>query len=230
MPWVVQMPLQSTVAWASTRDPGVSVVPNRLSWEFFSFEVLLFGLFVLLVTLFLPMTAKRWMASFLAPSPGEWVEYFCAQFMDGATLCDSGLMQVASPLPTLSWKGFSVPHALLDEQAPVWCALSHHCSWLTHLSSYPWLWHEFPLCFGHLRISFVVVCLIVGLVLFFVFFWAWSDNFKFYSFYFYVFEVGKGIFHVSSFSYMWGFCCLFKIIAHACVTESSLSMFVLVAI
>lgn len=142
-------------------------------------------------------------------------------------------LDAGGPLPTLSWNGLSAPRALLDEQAPVCCALSRHPSWLTQLSSCSWLWHEFPLCFGHLRFSFVVVCLIVGLGLgfFFVFFfWAWSDNFKFYSFYFYVFEVGKGIFHVSSFSSMWGFCCLCKIIAHGCATESSLPMFVLVAI
>lgn len=167
MPWVVQVPLQSTVVWASTRDPWVSIVPNRLSWEFFSFEVPLFGLFVLLVTLF-AYDGKKVDGKFPCPVPRRVGRVFLC-LVRGWSHSLWLWLDAGGPLPSLSWNGISAPRALLGEQAPVWCALSHHPSWLTQLSSCSWLWHEFPLCFGHLRFSFVVFCLIVGLVLFSLF-------------------------------------------------------------
>lgn len=154
MPWVVKVPLQSTVAWAPTGDSCVSVVPNRLSCEFFSFEVLwiltpslLFGQFILLVTLFSPMTAKRWMASFLALSPGEWVEFFWC-LVHGWSSSVWLWLDAGGALPTLSWNGVRWPKCLLDKQAPGRCVLSHTSTstppGLTQLSSCPWLWHQVP--------------------------------------------------------------------------------------
>lgn len=147
-------------------------------------------------------------------------------------------LDAGGPLPTLSWYG-----ARCRERPPGWAGPSVLCSHtrpplLASLSSAPVQGSniKFPLCFWHLRIFFSVVWLwgyfsfIVSLFVC-LFFWAWSYDFKIYSFYFCVWS-RKGDFSMSAPSllltktichFIYGFLSLFKIFTRACVVNVYIS-------
>lgn len=154
--------------------------------------------------------------------------------MDGAAFCDSHLMQVA-PFPLSAGMGPGAGSALLDEQAPVCCALTHlRPSWRhsAQLLSKA-LTSSSLFVFGTWGFSFLLFdCEVIFHLLFLcLFFWAWSYDFKIYSFYFCVWS-RKGDFSMSAPSllltktichFIYGFLSLFKIFTRACVVNVYIS-------